>query len=222
MITCISISVQAYLTIEFSNHTHEELKIRIHLASDPMSKWYEAVIQPKQEGHVKAMHTFAYGPDAQPDIRHAEHWKGWFCLHEVQIQTPLMEKKESIDDDGNIKVTYVRKYERDSNGKPMLNTPMWNPWRNLQTVAIPDDSYNQMVAAGSMLADGLVEAAATVATAASGVPIPSFKVSGIVGGIGKLYAYGKCKELMHFDLVPTTDTKLPSEIFYIIALTVAR
>jgi len=215
---CITASLQAHV-FEFSNHTNEEVKIKIWLDLDPSWKWYEAVIAPKTAGHTKSQYNFKFGLDQGYYPDEAEFWKGTYCMREVQIQTPLMEKKEIIDDDGNTKATWVRAVSK--KGK----IPLWNPWRNLEILRIKDEGYTQMVNAGAMLADGLAEAAAVAATAATGTPIPAFKMSGIVKGAAGLYAYGNCKLTTHFDLIPTADENYnigEKTVFNIIAITIAR
>jgi hypothetical protein len=223
---CITASLQAHI-FEFANHTNEELKIKIHLEGDASWKWYEAVIAPKTEGHEKSQYNFKFGADLGYKIDEAEWWKGLNCLREAQIQTPLMESKETIDADGNLKVTWIRAVEKDNSGKPLLDKsgktiPMWNPWRNLEIFFVKDEAYSQVVSAGAMLADGLGEAAAAVASAATGTPMPALKISGIVKGAATAYAYGKCKVTNHFDLIPTADYPREKAVFNVIAITIAR
>jgi hypothetical protein len=216
---CTALPISAYW-FEFSNHTNEELKVILRLAADDMD--YEAILGPKSAGHKYAMHTFKFGPKDHK-IGEAEWWKGGFCLYDVKIQTPSMISKEIVDDDGNKKVVWERAIEKDNSGKPILdrqgNTiPMWNPTRALELFHIKDEAYDAMIGAASQLADGVSEAAALAATTATGTPIPSLKVGGIVKSIGELAAYGQCKD-MHFDLIPTNDYPKEKAIFNIIALT---
>lgn len=224
---CISASIafplKAHL-FEFSNHTNEECRIRIHLIADVSGKWYEATIKSKKDGHDKAMHTFKFGADQGYRWVEAEWHKGGFCLGDIQISTPLMEKKQTVDDDGNTKTVYERRYTLGNDGKPMLDKPMWNPWRNLEVLHLKSESYVEMLNAGAMLADGLIEAAADVATAATGVPVPAFKVGNIVKAAGSLHAYGTCKNV-HYDLIPTADfvdPRLERTMFNIVAITIAK
>lgn len=209
-------SLEAHL-FSFSNHTNEDARIRIHLTADVGGKWYEATIRSKKEGHDQAMHTFKFGADQGYRMDEAEWWKGGFCLGDIQISTPLMEKKQTVDDDGNIKFTYER--VKDSFGKPL-----WNPWRNLEVLHLKSESYAELVNAGAMLADGLSELAADAATAATGVPVPAFKVGNIVKAAGTLSAYGTCKNV-HYDLIPTADyidPRLERTMFNIVAITIAK
>jgi hypothetical protein len=215
---CIAVPLHAW-HFEFSNHTNEELKVMIHLTGDPSPKWYEAIIGPKSSGHIKAMHDFKFGTDVGYKADEAEWWKAGYCLGDVKIQTPLMEQKDVVDNDGNVKVTWVRKFTQPEDPKQKPE-PMWNPTRALEVFYIKDEAYDAMITAGGKLADGLTEAAALAASAATGTSIPSLKVSGIISSIGELAAYGQCKD-MHFDMVATND--YPKEganaVFNIIALT---
>jgi hypothetical protein len=216
---CTALPISAWW-FEFSNHTNEELKVIIRLSLDDMD--YEAILGPKTEGHEHAMHVFKFGPKDN-NVSDPKWWKGGYCLYEVKIQTPLMLPKNTIDENGNNKVVWERAIKKDKSGKPILDRqgnpiPMWNPTRALELFYIKDEAYDAMIGAAGQLADGVSEAAALAATAATGVPIPSLKIGGIVKSIGELAAYGQCKD-MHFDLIPTNDYPREKAIFNIIAMT---
>ena len=130
-------------------------------------------------------------------------WKVGFCLQNMRMQTPYLVRKETVDDQGDVKVMYVQ--DRDSSGKPK-----WNPDRNVIPFSVKNEAYNAILDAGNKFADGAVEAAAAVASVATGVPVPAFKVSGMTSAVGEWVKHSWCAS-RHFDIIEDADYSTPSE-----------
>lgn len=203
-VMCLTVSLQAYI-YDFSNHSHHPVKLRLHLYGD-FDEWYERVIPPKQNRAWRWTLLF--------DDESYERRKSPLCLeNNIEIATPVMTKKTTIDEDGNEKVTYVQDNNR--NGKPK-----WNPWRSVIITWIKDEMYEAIVRAGDNFADGAVEAATAIATAATGVPIKSFKVSGMTNAISTWNKYSLCTK-RHFDIIEDADYSSKTEKSFVV-MAVAR
>ncbi len=182
---------QAYI-YSFSNHTDYPLRIKVQLhgASEP---WEEIELTPR--GTKNHYGEFKWAAVGTPGTMNG--WKVGFCLQNLHMQTPYLVPQNKIDDDGNVKVTYVQGIDTSGNRK-------WNPERNVIPVPVNNEAYNAIISAGNAFADGAVEIAAAVASGVTGVPVPAFKVSGMTNAIGDWSKYSWCHD-RHFDIIEDGD-----------------
>lgn len=197
ILACSTQLVQAYI-YSFSNHTNYTIRVKLQLAGID-EPWETRELGPRgSDTHQVEFRWTALGTPGT-----INGWKVGFCLQNMRLQTPYLIKQETVDDEGYVKTTYVQ--ARDSSGKLK-----WNPDRNVIPFSVENASYNAILDAGNKFADGAVEAAAAIATVASGVPIPAFKVSGMTSAVGTWVKHSWCAS-RHFDIIEDADYSTPSE-----------
>jgi hypothetical protein len=197
LLSTVWMPVSAHI-FAFSNHTNEELKIRIQF-NGVLEPWYDMTLPSKEYKEFR----FVAGEGPLDMSR-----KFGFCLQYIQVATPRITKKTVIDDDGNKTTVYAPLL--DAEGKKQL----FNPWRNVVVTWVKSEAYEKIVNAGKQFAQGLADIAAAAASVAlGGVPMPEFKVGDMAGAIGTWAAYSFCAT-RHFDIIEDGDTSSMTEKSY--------